>query len=92
MNIFRQELTSLYDAFLRNEKSLLPRPAVQLADYAFWERRLLENGMMNTKIDYWRAQLATPTPKINFGKRKTGKRLNFRMCSPTDKIGRNYCY
>ena len=81
MNILHDELTILYQAFFQNKESPLPRPAVQFADYAFWERRLLQNGLLNTKLDYWRAQLATPTPNINFGKRNTGKPLNFRVCS-----------
>ncbi|WP_200215663.1 non-ribosomal peptide synthetase [Micromonospora coerulea] len=52
MGVFVRELTQLYQG---------DRPApltVQYADYAVWQRRLLESGELDAEAAYWRERLA----------------------------------
>jgi hypothetical protein len=60
---------------------VLPRPAVQFADYAHWERQLLANGLLDSELNYWRTELALPTARIRFGKRHVPSTPNFRIRS-----------
>ena len=73
MEIFRSELTKLYEAFSQGQPSPLPDPAIQFADYASWERRCLETGLWDVQVDYWKKQLAGRASRIEFeraGERK----------------------
>jgi len=51
--VFR-DLASLYDSALRGERSPLPEPEIQLADYAGWEREL---PVPDDAAAYWRRAL-----------------------------------
>jgi aspartate racemase len=68
MQIFRRELAALYEAFFRGRQTLLPEPLVQFADCASWERRLLDEGLLNEQLAYWKNQLAGPLPQLEFQK------------------------
>jgi hypothetical protein len=39
MQVFRNELIVLYEAFSHGKSSPLPEPTIQFGDYAYWERR-----------------------------------------------------
>jgi len=71
MRIFRSELLLLYEAFSGGRSSPLPEPAIQFADYASWERRLLDEGLLNTQLAFWKKQLAGSVSQLEF--RKNGK-------------------
>ncbi|MDF0733200.1 amino acid adenylation domain-containing protein, partial [Pseudomonas entomophila] len=58
MGVFASELGALYDACVRGEDDGLPRLPIQYADYAVWQRRLLEGEPARQQGDYWRAALA----------------------------------
>jgi amino acid adenylation domain-containing protein len=68
MQIFRRELLLLYDAFSQERPSPLTDPSIQFGDYAFWERRLLDAGLLNNQLTYWKKQLAGPASQLEFGK------------------------
>lgn len=53
-----RELTILYDAFGKGRPSPLAELPIQYADYAVWQRRHLQGGVMQAKLDYWKKQLA----------------------------------
>jgi amino acid adenylation domain-containing protein/non-ribosomal peptide synthase protein (TIGR01720 family) len=55
--IIIRELTTLYDAFLRGEQSLLPDLSLQYADYAVWQRQWVSAEALKQQLDYWREQL-----------------------------------
>jgi amino acid adenylation domain-containing protein len=71
MQIFRRELITLYEAYSRGQTSPLPEPAIQLADYASWERRVLDEGLLNTQLAFWKKQVAAPASQLEF--QKNGK-------------------
>jgi amino acid adenylation domain-containing protein len=58
MQIFRNELNILYSVFLRGQSSPLPEPTIQFADYAFLERKLIEEGALDTQRKFWERKLA----------------------------------
>jgi non-ribosomal peptide synthetase component F len=58
MEIFRRELVSLYEAYSQGRSSPLPEPAVQFADYAVWEGRVLGAQLFQTDICFWMRKLA----------------------------------
>jgi amino acid adenylation domain-containing protein len=56
--IFIDEMTQLYDAFLKNETAALPGLAIQYADYAIWKQEWLKSAEYNQQSAYWEEQLA----------------------------------
>jgi amino acid adenylation domain-containing protein len=61
VGVFGQELTILYTSFLSNgipnKLDQLPELPIQYADYAVWQRGLLESGAFNEQAEYWKQQL-----------------------------------
>lgn len=58
-----RELAQLYPAFCRGEVASLavqslPELPVQYADYALWERSLLQGERLNSQLRYWQERLA----------------------------------
>ena len=77
--VLRKELGQLYQAFAQKRPSPLPDLPIQFADFAFWERRLMESELMQTQLIYWKNQLAAPLPKLAFQRvRRRNKRHSFR--------------
>ncbi|MEF7612898.1 amino acid adenylation domain-containing protein [Aquincola sp. MAHUQ-54] len=57
MNVFWQELTALYNAFLLGRPSPLPELPIQYADYAVWQNEWLQGQALQAQLDYWRERL-----------------------------------
>ena len=77
--VLRRELAQLYEAFSHERPSPLPDLPIQFADFALWERRLMESELMQTQLTYWKNQLAAPLPKLAFQKvGRRNKRHSFR--------------
>ncbi|HEY7908027.1 MAG TPA: condensation domain-containing protein, partial [Thermomicrobiales bacterium] len=55
--VFLPELAALYGAFSGGELSPLPEPAIQYADYAYWQRQRLQGEALEQHLPYWRALL-----------------------------------
>ena len=55
--ILFRELKSLYEAFSENEPNPLPELPIQYADYAYWQRKLIESTTENPVIKYWEEKL-----------------------------------
>jgi len=58
MGLFLNELAQLYKAFLVAQPSPLPDPPIQYADFAHWQRTLLQGEFLEEQLAYWRNQLA----------------------------------
>jgi hypothetical protein len=56
--LFPAELAALYSAFRANKASPLRELGIQYADYAYWQRRWLEDHELSRQLSYWRKQLA----------------------------------
>jgi amino acid adenylation domain-containing protein len=84
MRVFRSELIAVYEAFLSGGASPLAVPAIQFSDYARWEREMLNAGVWDGQLAYWREQLAGPLSRLQFAgaKRKTTG-LSFKLARQT---------
>src|SRR6185436_5757992 len=58
MGILKQELATLYAAYLEGAENPLPPLRVQYADYASWQRQWLRGEVLEEQLSYWRGQLA----------------------------------
>src|ERR1051326_8630967 len=58
MGIFVQELNTLYGAYKEGQADPLPELEVQYADYAVWQRQLMEGEMLQQQAEYWKGALA----------------------------------
>jgi len=58
IGVLEREMRALYDAFSRGEPSPLAPLAAQYADYAAWQRRWLETGVLDAQVEFWRRALA----------------------------------
>ncbi|HEY7122624.1 MAG TPA: amino acid adenylation domain-containing protein [Ktedonobacterales bacterium] len=51
------DLRAIYDSFLQGQPSPFPRPALQYADFAAWQRAWLPKEKLTGHLDYWKQQL-----------------------------------
>ena len=88
MQVFRRELTTLYEAFVQGRTSPLADSPTQFADYAVQEKQSLESGLFNAQLDYWRKQLAPPLPELEFNpSRPRNKELTFQTARESIEMG-----
>ncbi len=58
MGILFAEIAALYGAFCQGRPSPLPDLPIQYADFALWQRDLLQGERLEAELGYWRQQLA----------------------------------
>src|SRR5262249_54311295 len=63
--IFFRELGEIYGAFVNHRTPSVPALPIQYADFAQWQRQLLESGGMSSQVEYWRKQLSGSSPLLN---------------------------
>src|SRR5579872_6226261 len=64
--VLLRELSVLYNAFVAGEMhSPLPELTLQYADYATWQRALLQGDTLEEQITYWREQLRSAPALID---------------------------
>jgi amino acid adenylation domain-containing protein len=56
--VMLKEIKAIYTAFLHGEPSPLPELPVQYADFAAWQRELMEGGGMEQLLGFWKRKLA----------------------------------
>ena len=71
VGVIMRELAALYAAFANGRPSPLPELSIQYADYAYWQRRWLQESddqgesPLQRQLAYWRAQLGAGVPPLN---------------------------
>jgi non-ribosomal peptide synthetase component F/aryl carrier-like protein len=58
LDIFAHELTTLYQAFVEDRPSPFADLPIQYADYAVWQRGLLQGAELDRHLEYWTRQLS----------------------------------
>ncbi|KAM3115391.1 amino acid adenylation domain-containing protein [Phormidesmis sp. 146-33] len=58
--ILVRELAVLYDAFCHGRFAPLPDLSIQYVDFADWQRRWLQEDVMQAQLAYWQQQLHNP--------------------------------
>ncbi|MBD0265059.1 MAG: TauD/TfdA family dioxygenase, partial [Tolypothrix sp. Co-bin9] len=67
MGVLVQELVTLYEAFSNGKPNPLPPLPIQYADFAVWQRQLLQGEVLESQLTYWKKQLLggnLPTLKL----------------------------
>lgn len=57
MQLLSGELATLYDVYSRGEESPLEELPIQYADFAVWQRELLQGDELGRQVKFWREQL-----------------------------------
>ncbi|MCP2012453.1 condensation domain-containing protein, partial [Duganella violaceipulchra] len=57
MGVMVRELAALYAAYVQDQPSPLPEPAIQYADFAYWQRQWLSGNVLQQQLGYWIEQL-----------------------------------
>jgi len=65
MGVLVHEMTTLYNAFIRERPSPLPDLAIQYADFSSWQRNWLKGEELERHLTYWRKQLRGDLPKLD---------------------------
>ncbi len=65
VGIFIREIWTLYEAFAAGRPSPLPELPVQYPDYAAWQRESLRGEALESRLRYWRVQLAGAPPRLD---------------------------
>jgi amino acid adenylation domain-containing protein len=65
LDVFAEELETLYAAFSRGQSSPLPELPVQYADFAQWQRTRLSDAVVEAQLAFWRRHLGPPLPTLN---------------------------
>jgi amino acid adenylation domain-containing protein len=58
LNLLAVEMAKLYEAFRHGNSSTLPQLPLQYADFAVWQREVLQGELLEAQLNYWRQQLA----------------------------------
>jgi len=62
VGLLAKEIGDIYDAYVRGLSSSLPDPEMQYADYAAWQRELLQSDGIKTQNQYWLDKFRNHTP------------------------------
>ena len=81
--VFLRELSALYRAFARGDRSPLEELRVQYADFAIWQRRWLEGKETRRQLSYWKKQLAG---SLHLTESKAGRGAAVPFSIPGDLI------
>jgi amino acid adenylation domain-containing protein len=57
VGIVAREISSLYKAFTSGHSARLPEPAVQYADFAWWQRNRLQGDPIEDQLNFWKERL-----------------------------------
>ncbi|WP_344681211.1 amino acid adenylation domain-containing protein [Saccharopolyspora taberi] len=58
LGVLLRELSVLYGDYVAGRQPSLPELPIQYADFAVWQREWLEEGVLESQLDYWRSQLS----------------------------------
>lgn len=61
--VLHRDLSALYRAFRRGASPDLPRLRMQYADYAAWQRDMLQGGRLEVLLDWWKRHLGETPPQ-----------------------------
>ncbi len=56
-DVFYQDLTTIYTAFINGIPSPLKELPIQYVDFAHWQRQWLQGEVLESKINYWKQKL-----------------------------------
>ena len=63
-DVFYQDLTAIYSAFVAGKPSPLPELAIQYVDFAYWQRQWLQGEVLESQLNYWKQKLNNLPPPL----------------------------
>lgn len=66
IGVFVRELDQLYRAHMAGANVTPPPLALHYVDFAVWQRKWLESGVLERQLTYWKKQLAGAPPVVTF--------------------------
>jgi amino acid adenylation domain-containing protein len=97
MDVLFRELGVLYEAFSTGTVATLPELPIQYADYAAWQRDLLQGQVLEAQLSYWRNQFRTELVPLHLPSNRPspaqetheGAQLSFSLSAElSDRLGR----
>ena len=64
MGVLIREMKALYEAYVEDRESPLPELTIQYADFAQWQKQLVDGDWLSGDLNYWREKLTPPPPVI----------------------------
>lgn len=64
LDVFKRELSEIYNACRENRKTELDSLPIQYIDFAEWQRKRFLDGRLEKQIEYWRKKLENAPPLI----------------------------
>jgi amino acid adenylation domain-containing protein len=61
-SVLTQEMATLYEAFSQGKPSPLKELPIQYADFAHWQRQLLQGQVLQSQMEFWRQYLGDTPP------------------------------
>ncbi|WAM30052.1 non-ribosomal peptide synthetase [Myxococcus sp. NMCA1] len=58
VGVLVREVAESYEAAVQGREAQRPPPSVQYADYALWQREWMQGPVLESRLNYWREQLA----------------------------------
>ncbi|MFF4964300.1 amino acid adenylation domain-containing protein [Streptomyces sp. NPDC001037] len=87
LGVLVDELAELYGAAVAGEPARLPELDVQYADFAVWQRNMLDGGTAAAQLDHWQRVLTGAPPLELAGDRPRPSRPTFEGASLPLEIG-----
>lgn len=78
--VFVRELSELYTAFVNNRSHSLPELPIQYADFAAWQRQLLQGEFLESQLTYWQRQL-NQLPQLNLPTSRPREEVTTNPCA-----------
>jgi amino acid adenylation domain-containing protein len=69
------EMSQIYAALTGGRPSPLPEVAVQYVDYAAWQRQWLQGEELETRLNYWRKQLADAPARMSLPQKQIRRKV-----------------
>ncbi|HEY0836556.1 MAG TPA: amino acid adenylation domain-containing protein [Azospirillum sp.] len=64
IGVLLEEIARFYTAFAQAREPDLPALPIQYPDFAGWQRRRMQDGLLDRGLAYWRRQLESPPPVL----------------------------
>ena len=65
MAVFDREMAIIYDALAEQQPVPLPQLTIQCADFAAWQRNVMQGELLSGHMEFWREHLAGALPMID---------------------------
>ncbi|MHC4454639.1 MAG: non-ribosomal peptide synthetase, partial [Planctomycetota bacterium] len=64
MAVFFQEISTCYEAIVKQTSPILPELPIQYADYSIWQNEWMKSEELQHQLSYWKKQLQGATPLL----------------------------